>query len=117
MDGAGRQHYLAGHDRLEAFVHQLDADKHPRDRYATESARLLGVLDERLAGRDWLMGADYSIADISLLGWVRNLIGFYEARELVGFDRFLHVQAWLDRSPAVQGRLQVTAVKGRFACG
>ena len=26
MDGAGRQHYLAGHDRLEAPVHQLDAD-------------------------------------------------------------------------------------------
>ena len=51
-------------------------DKRPRDRYATESARLLGVLDERLAGRDWVMGADYSIADISLLGWVRNLIGF-----------------------------------------
>ena len=44
-----------------------------------------------------MMGADYSIADISLLGWVRNLIGFYEARAIVGFDRFLHVQAWLDR--------------------
>jgi GST-like protein len=43
---------------------------------------LLGVLDERLAGRDWVMGTDYSIADISLLGWGRNLIGFYEAREL-----------------------------------
>ena len=41
----------------------------------SESARLLGVLDERLADRDWLMGADYSIADISLLGWVHNLIG------------------------------------------
>ena len=56
------------------------------------------------------MGADYSIADISLLGWVRNLIGFYEARELVGFDRFLHVKAWLDRGlarPAVQRGLQV----------
>ena len=51
-------------------------DKRPRNRYATESARLLGVLDERLAGRDRLMGVDYSIADISLLGWVRNLIGF-----------------------------------------
>jgi glutathione S-transferase len=52
------------------------------------------------------------IADISLLGWVRNLIGFYEARELVGFDRFLHVQAWLDRGlarPAVQRGLEVTA--------
>jgi glutathione S-transferase len=79
---------------------------------APEQARLLGVLDERLAGRDWVMGADYSIADISLLGWVRNLIGFYEARELVGFDRFLHVQAWLNRGlarPAVQRGLEVTA--------
>jgi GST-like protein len=68
--------------------------------YVTESARLLGILDERLAGRDWVMGADYSIADILLLGWVRNLIGFYEARELVGVDRFLHVQPWLDRGLA-----------------
>ena len=87
-------------------------DKRPRDRYAAESARLLGVLDGRLAGRAWVMGADYSIADISLLGWVRNLIGFYEAGELVGFDRFHHVQAWLDRGlarPAVQRGLQVTA--------
>ena len=41
---------------------------------------------------------------------MRNLIGFDEARELVGFGRFLHVQAWLDRRPAVQGRLQVTAI-------
>ena len=67
-------------------------------------------LTNGLSGRDWVMGADYSIADISLLGWVRNLIGFYEARELVGFDRFPHVQTWLDRGlarPAVQRGLQV----------
>lgn len=84
-------------------------DKRPRDRYVAESARLLGVLDERLDGRDWVMG-DYSIADISLLGWVRNLIGFYEARELVGFDRFRRVQAWLDRGlarPAVERGLNI----------
>ena len=88
-------------------------DKRPLDRYAAESARLLGVLDGRLASRDWVMGADYSIADMSLLGWVRNLIGFYEARELVGFDRFLEVQEWLERGlarPAVQRGLLVTAV-------
>lgn len=87
-------------------------DKRPLARYVAESARLLGVLDERLAGREWVMGTDYSIADISLLGWVRNLIGFYEARELVGFDRFHHVQRWLDHGlarPAVQRGLAVTA--------
>lgn len=75
-------------------------DKRPRDRYANESARLLGVLDARLVTREWVMGGEYSIADISLLGWVRNLIGFYEARELVGFDRFVHVQRWLDQGLA-----------------
>src|SRR3954454_2248455 len=88
-------------------------DKRPRDRYVGEAARLLRVLDERLTGRDWVMGADYTIADISLLGWVRNLIGFYEARELVGFDRFHHVQAWLNRGlarPAVRRGLEVMAV-------
>ena len=87
-------------------------DKRPRDRYAAESSRLLGVLDERLATREWVMGDDYSIADISLLGWVRNLIGFYEAREIVGFDRFTHVQRWLETGlarPAVQRGLEVTA--------
>lgn len=85
-------------------------DKRPLKRYVTEAARLLTVLNERLTGRDWVMGADYSIADISLLGWVRNLIGFYEARELVGFDRFHHVQEWLERGlerPAVQRGLVV----------
>lgn len=87
-------------------------DKRPRDRYAAESARLLGVLDDRLADRTWVMGDEYSIADISLLGWVRNLIGFYEAREIVGFDRSQHVARWLDAGlarPAVQRGLEVTA--------
>jgi GST-like protein len=94
------------------FAGKAYEDKRLRDRYVTESARLLGVLDERLADRDWMMGAAFSIADISLLGWVRNLIGFYEARELVCFDRFRHVQTWLDRGlarPAVQRGLEVTA--------
>ena len=87
------------------FAGKAYEDKRPRDRYATKSTRLLSVLDKRLAARDWVMGADYSIADISLLGWVRSLIGFYEARELVGFDRFLHVQAWLNRGLARLGTI------------
>lgn len=87
-------------------------DKRPRDRYVAESKRLLGVLEQRLDDHQWLVGDEYSIADIATFPWVRNLIGFYEARELVGFDRFHHVQAWLDRGlarPAVQRGLAVTA--------
>ena len=87
-------------------------DKRPRDRYAAESTRLLNVLDARLAAREWVIGEEYSIADISLIGWVRNLIGFYEAREIVGFDRFAHVQRWLEAGlarPAVQRGLEITA--------
>ncbi|RYF92738.1 MAG: glutathione S-transferase [Caulobacteraceae bacterium] len=85
-------------------------DKRPLGRYVAESKRLLAVLETRLTGRDWIMGDDYSIADIATLGWVRNLIGFYEARDLVGFDQFKAVQAWLDRGlarPAVQRGLTI----------
>ena len=56
------------------------------ERYVAEAKRLLGVMETRLAGRQWFMDDDYTIADISMLGWVRNLIGFYGARDLVEFD-------------------------------
>ena len=85
-------------------------DKRPLERYRNESKRLLGVLETRLDGRDWIMGADYTIADISLLGWVRNLIGFYGAGELVEFDSLKRVPAWLERGlarPAVQRGLDI----------
>ncbi len=63
-------------------------DKRPRDRYVAEARRLLGVIDRRLAGRAWIMGDDYTIADIAIFPWIRNLIGFYEAGDLVGFGDF-----------------------------
>jgi GSH-dependent disulfide-bond oxidoreductase len=66
-------------------------DKRPRDRYAAESKRLLGVLNQRLADREWIMGDDYSIADIASFPWINNLIGFYGAGELVGIADFPHV--------------------------
>jgi GST-like protein len=87
-------------------------DKRPLERYRNESKRLLGVLETRLEGRDWVMGADYTIADVSLLGWVRNLIGFYGAGELVEFDSLKRVPAWLERGlarPAVQRGLAIPA--------
>ncbi|ROL72790.1 glutathione S-transferase N-terminal domain-containing protein [Pseudomonas vranovensis] len=86
-------------------------DKRPRDRYVAESRRLLGVLNKRLEGRDWVMD-EYSIADIAIVPWVRNLIGFYEAGELVGFDDFANVKrvlaAFVAR-PAVERGLKIPA--------
>src|SRR6266446_1664234 len=73
------------------------SDKRPLERYVAESKRLLGVMETHLAGRQWIMDDGYTIADISMLGWVRNLIGFYGARDLVAFDGFRQVSAWLER--------------------
>jgi GST-like protein len=71
-------------------------DKRPRDRYTGEAKRLLRVLDQRLASRKWIMGDDYTIADIATFPWVRNLIGFYGAGDLVGIRNVAHVQRALD---------------------
>lgn len=86
-------------------------DKRPRDRYVAESKRLLAVLDQHLGRNDWMVG-EYSIADIAIFPWVNNLITFYGAGELVGFDDFTHVKraltAFLAR-PAVQRGLKIPA--------
>ena len=82
-------------------------DKRPRERYVAESRRLLGVLNGRLAGRQWLMGDTYTIADMATFPWVRNLIGYYEAGELVGIADFPHVtralQTFLARPAVARG--------------
>lgn len=92
------------------FAGRAFTDKRPLERYATETKRLLGVLERRLADHEWLMGDDYTIADIATLGWVRVLVTFYEAREVVEFDTFKAVSAWLDRGvarPAVEKGLNI----------
>jgi len=85
-------------------------DKRPRDRYVAESKRLLGVLDRQLKDRNWIMGDEYTIADVATFPWVRNLIGFYEAGDLVGISDFPQVtrvlQSFLAR-PAVARGLEI----------
>ena len=82
-------------------------DKRPRDRYAAESKRLLGVLNQRLATRIWVMGDGYTIADMAIFPWVRNLLGFYDAGALVGIEDFPHVTralaAFVERPAVVRG--------------
>jgi len=86
-------------------------DKRPLARYRDEAKRVLIVLEGRLAARTWIMDDEYTIADISMLGWVQNLIEFYDAGELVGFKDFKHTSAWLERGverPAVKRGLEIS---------
>ncbi|WP_295647043.1 glutathione S-transferase N-terminal domain-containing protein [uncultured Methylibium sp.] len=89
------------------FAGKAYEDKRPRDRYVAESRRLLAVLEGRLAGRAWIMGEAYTIADIATWPWVRNLVGFYEAGDLVGFADFPNVArvlaAFVARPAVVRG--------------
>jgi GSH-dependent disulfide-bond oxidoreductase len=82
-------------------------DKRPRDRYVAESKRLLHVIDSRLAERSWIMGEDYTIADMAIFPWVNTLVTFYEAGDLVGIRDFLHVRralaAFLVRPAVIRG--------------
>ena len=89
------------------FAGKAYEDKRPRDRYVAESKRLLGVLDKHMTDRAWVMGDSYTIADIAIFPWVRNLIGFYEAGDLVGFSDFKNVarvlEAFVARPAVVKG--------------
>jgi GST-like protein len=108
MGGIGPMFGQVGY--FHKFAGKEIADKRPLERYVAESKRLLGVMESRLAGRQWIMDDEYTIADISMLGWVRNLTGFYGARDLVAFDGFANVSAWLDRGlarPAVKRGLEI----------
>ena len=85
-------------------------DKRPLERYVAESRRLLGVLDQQLKIGPWIMGEAYTIADIATFPWVRNLIGFYDAGDLVGIKDFPNVLRALDNflaRPAVIKGLEI----------
>ncbi len=89
-------------------------DKRPLNRFVDEVKRLLRVVDGRLAARPWIMGEDFSIADISMIGWINALITFYGAGELVEYGQLQHLPKWLDRAlarPAVQRGLKIPAIE------
>jgi GST-like protein len=74
------------------------------ERYTNEANRLYGVLNKRLAGRDYICG-EYSIADIACIGWARGW-----ERQGQDIKQFPHVERWLatmNARPAVQKGLKV----------
>jgi len=95
--------------------HKYAKDKcdhpYPEERYKTEVTRLLGVLEKRLEGRDYLIDDGFSIADMAIFPWLQCIRGpqGYGSPELV--EEFKNVTAYLDRClarPAVQRGMEVT---------
>lgn len=98
------------------YFHKFDGrhleDKRPLERYVAQSRRILEVMNDQFASNRWLVGDEYTIADIATFPWVRNLIGFYAAGELVGIEKFPHVQRALKEfvaRPAVERGLGIPA--------
>ena len=92
------------------FAGKAIEDKRPLERYSNETKRLLGVLEQRLEGREWMMGDEYTIADIAIFPWVRTIRVTYEAGDITGLDGLRNVNAWLERCvarPASQSGLNI----------
>lgn len=85
-------------------------DDYGEKRYGAEVTRLLGVIEARLEGRDFLVG-DFTVADIATVPWITAL-DFYEGKDYVGYADFPRVDAWVQRvlaRPAVQRGVKVCA--------
>ncbi len=81
---------------FHAFAGKAIEDKRPFERYKEETMRLLGVLEDRLEGRDHIMGDEYTIADIAIWPWIRVLKGHYDAHDLLEMDDLPNVNRWYE---------------------
>ncbi|MCB1457949.1 MAG: glutathione S-transferase N-terminal domain-containing protein [Nitratireductor sp.] len=87
-------------------------DKTAFNRYRDESRRLIGVLDRRLDGREFIMGGDYSIADIAIWPWLATMTGFYEGGDIMEMHKFPNASRWLEACaarPASQKAVKIPA--------
>ena len=80
-------------------------DKRPRDRYVAESRRLLSVVDKHLATRAWMMGDEFTVADIAIFPMVRNLVGFYGERHI---SAYAASHPWEDWAETFAHHLHIT---------
>jgi GST-like protein len=70
-------------------------DPRPRARFVVEAKRLLAVVDQQLAGRDWIVG-EYSIADMAIAPWL-NALEFYGTKDITGYHALKNVPAYVER--------------------
>ncbi len=87
---------MPGQVHAYLLVKDEAARAHPLARYQKETNRLYGVLDTRLAGRDFVATeGEPSIADFAILGWA-----WRHERHRVDLDTLPNVKAWFERMMA-----------------
>ncbi|MBY0306977.1 MAG: glutathione-dependent disulfide-bond oxidoreductase [Sphingomonas sp.] len=90
--------------------------QYPIDRYAMEVKRQLHVLDTHLATHEYMIGDDYTIADMAIYPWYGAGIRVaYNAREFLGIDAYKNLARWTDQigaRTAVQRGSRVNRVFG-----
>ncbi len=79
------------------YANDKCTDPYPLDRYTKEAKRILEVLNKHLENREYFVGENYTIADMSILPWVHGLTAFYKADEKLEIAKFAHVTAWVHR--------------------
>ncbi|OAN70740.1 glutathione-dependent disulfide-bond oxidoreductase [Jannaschia sp. EhC01] len=85
--------------------------EYPINRYAMETKRQLDVLDKHLAENEWMVGGEYTIADMAIWPWYgRTVMGeSYDAGEFLSVHEYTHLRAWAERIAARPG-----AVRGKM---
>jgi len=109
MGGVGPMFGQFGHF-FKFAADKVANNSYPMERYRDEAKRLLSVLESRLQGRQWLMGDDYTIADIATYPWIEGARKFYGGADVLEYARFPNVMAWVDRGlgrPAAQRGIEI----------
>ncbi|MBU2862803.1 glutathione-dependent disulfide-bond oxidoreductase [Reinekea forsetii] len=91
--------------------------EYPINRYAMETKRQLDVLDKHLADNTYMVGDEYSIADMAIWPWYGTLVigTIYDAQEFLDVDSYKNVKRWAEQiaqRPAVIRGKKVNCVWG-----
>jgi len=118
MAGFGPMSGNFGHFFVYAPPEKIDARNYGVARYGMEVQRLCSVLDRHLQGRQWMVGDDYTIADMAVFTWFNTLRKGYKhtsgvtACDFLSVEQYKNAVAWADKiseRPAVQ--------RGLVTCG
>uniref|UniRef100_A0A6U9QNC2 Glutathione S-transferase n=4 Tax=Viridiplantae TaxID=33090 RepID=A0A6U9QNC2_9CHLO len=111
MGGIGPMFGQFGH--FFKYAKDKCTDPYPKERYTNETRRLLGVLEKELSQRPYIVGDEYTIADMAIFPWVLCLSKFYQAEEHLQLHEFPKTMAWVETCmvrPAVQRGMDVCSL-------